>query len=401
MLKQKQIWLILALLLAALLTWQPNAVLADTLQSPNLASEDTVKLRVNNKSEGPLRIQLVGPKTYYLNAPLGASKHDVVPGTYTYGYLAYGLYTEGKLEILKDGVQLTIASQNVKVQIRNKTGVGLTLRLVGPQIKNISVPPGALKVDVWKGTYDYSYLAYGLYKEGTIEFQSNGALLELEKLTAKLNIDNKSGSQVVLNLAGTRYYNLTLKTGKNKVDVLKGKYTYSYLDHGVYESGEINIQDDQASLLLPNNIATLRIANKSGSDLQISLQGKIPYFLAAAAGNSRHVVRRGTYDYSYYACGKWQSGELKIDSNAYEFKIPSCNTATGGGVKVIIVNDTHGTITLHLTGPQEYWFYIGPGRETVEVVKGTYDYTVWGCGGASASGSKKINSKSEWRFWCQ
>ncbi len=397
----KQLWFILALALALLITWQPQVVLADPLQSVRAAEEGTVKLRVTNKSEGPLRIQLQGPKNYYLNAPIGVSKHDVVPGTYTYGYLAYGMYNEGKLEILKDGVQLTIASQNIKVQIKNNTGVALTLRLMGPQVKNISVPPGNMKVDVWKGNYQYSYLAYGLYKEGKIEFLKNNTLLELPKLTAKLNIDNKSGAQVILNMAGIRYYNLTLKTGKNKVEVLKGKYTYSYLDHGVYESGEINVQDEQASLYLPNNIAKMRIVNKSGADLRISLQGKTPYFLNANAGNSQHVIWKGTYKYNYYACGGWQSGEIKVENNTYEFKIASCNTATAGGVKVIIVNDTHGMVTLHMVGPQEYWFHFIPGRETIQVEKGTYQYTVWGCGGASASGTKKITSKSEWRFWCQ
>lgn len=397
----KRMWVVLALLLALLLTWQPQAVLADTQQSANAAEAGTVKFRVNNKSEGPLRITLQGPKNYYLTAPLGTSKHDVIPGTYTYGYLAYGMYNEGTLEIIKDGVQLTIASQNIKVQIKNSTGVALTLRLAGPQTKNISVPPGNTKVDVWKGSYEYSYTAYGLYKEGKIEFLKPNTLLELPKLTAKLNIDNKSGAQVVLNLAGTRYYNLTVNTGKFKTEVLKGKYTYSYLDHGVYESGEISIQDEQATLTLPNNIASLKVSNKSGADLQISLQGKSPYFLNARAGNSQHVIRRGTYEYSYYACGAWQSGEIKVDNNTYEFKIASCNTATAGGVKLIIINNTNGILTLHLVGPAEYWFHIAPGKETVTVVKGTYDYTVWGCGGSTGTGTKKLTSKSEWRFWCQ
>jgi hypothetical protein len=181
--------------------------------------------------------------------------------------------------------------------------------------------------------------------------------------------------------------------------VLKGKYKYSYWDHGVFESGEIDIQSEQGALTLPNMIATLRIANKSGADLRVSLQGKIPYYLSATAGTSRHVIRRGTYEYNYYACGKWQSGELEINKTAFEFQIPSCQKATSGGVKLVIINSTQGLITLHLTGPEEYWFRLYTGRETVQVVKGTYDYTVWGCGDID-SGTIKITSKSEWQFWC-
>ena len=332
---------------------------------------------------------------------MGISKYDVLPGTYTYSYTAYGRYTEGSLEILKNGVQLKISSQAVKVRINNKTGVAITLRLEGPQIKNISVPPGKLKIDVWKGSYTYSFSAYGLYKTGTIDFLSNRSDLVLEKLTANLKIDNRSGAQVILSLSGTRSYNLTVPTGKTKVEVLKGDYSYSYLDHGVSESGEITIQTEQATLTLPNQIATLKITNKSGADVLVSLQGNVPYSLSAAAGASKHEIRRGTYQYKYYACGKWQSGEIAVNKKTVELKIASCQAASSGGVKVVIVNDTHGVLTLHLSGPQDYWFYISPGKETVEVVKGTYDYTAWGCGGASMSGTRKINSKINWRFWCQ
>jgi hypothetical protein len=182
--------------------------------------------------------------------------------------------------------------------------------------------------------------------------------------------------------------------------VLKGKYTYSYLDHGVYETGEINVQSEQATLALPKKTAVLKISNKAGSDVQVSLQGKLPYFLSAAAGASKHEIRRGSYQYSYYACGKWQSGELQINKNTVEFKIAACQTAASGGVKVVIDNDTFGLLTLHLTGPQEYWFRVSPGTESVQVFKGTYNYSAWGCGGASISGKKKITSKVNWRFWC-
>ncbi len=396
----KLVWVVFALLLVLLLSLKPAAALASPEQITQAASEETVKFRIINKSEGPLRITLQGPRTYYLNTSVGTSKHDLLPGIYTYSYIAYGRYTEGSLDIKKDGMQIIIASQSVKVRINNKTGVALTLILQGPQFRNVTVPPGKTKIDVWKGSYGYSFIAYGLYKNGKVEFQSNGAELVLEKLTARLKIENKSGVQIRLSLVGTRPYNLTLPTGQTKIETLKGKYTYSYLDHGIYESGEINIQSEQATLTLPKNIAIVKIANKSGSDVMISLRGKLPYFLSATAGVTKHEIRRGNYQYSYYACGIWQSGELPINKNTIEFKINSCQTATSGGVKVVIANYTFGLLTLHLTGPQEYWFHISAGTETVQVVKGTYNYTAWGCGGASNSGTKKITSKVNWRFWC-
>jgi len=397
----KPIWVGFAILLVLILSLQPTAVLFGQEQNAYAASTETVKFKIINKSEEPLRVTLQGPRTYYLNATVGTNKYDLLPGTYTYSYIAYGTYTEGNLDITKDGIQLRIASQAVRVRINNKTGVPLTLRLQGPQSKNVTVEPGKTKIEVWKGSYDYSYTAFGLFKNGTAVFQSNGAELVLEKLTANLKIVNRSGAQVRLSLSGAKPYTFGVPTGQTKTEVIKGKYTYSYLDHGVYETGEINIQSEQASLTLPNQIATLKIANQSGADVQVSLQGKLPYFLSAAAGTSKHEIRRGSYQYKYYACGKWQSGDLQVNKNTVDLKIASCQSAASGEVKVVIVNDTSGLLRLHLTGPQEYWLSFSPGTETVFVAKGKYDYTAWGCGGASKSGTRNITSKLKWRFWCQ
>jgi hypothetical protein len=394
-------WFSLMLLLVPFLSIRPDAALASAEQNVNVDSEEIVKFKIINKSEAPLRIKLQGPKTYYLDAPVGTSKYDVLPGTYTYSYTAYGRFTEDNLDILKNGAQLIILSQAVKARINNKTGVPVALRLEGPQTKTISVLPGKTKFDIWKGSYNYSFSAYGLFKSGTVELLSNSAELVLEKLTTNLKIDNKSGAQVRLSLSGPRSYNLALPTGKTKVEVLKGEYSYSYLDHGVSESGEIPIQGEQANLTLPNQIAALKIDNKSGSDVMVSLQGNIPYALSAASGVSKHEIRRGTYKYKYYTCGEWQSGEVLVNQKSVLLKILSCQSASNGTVKVVIVNDTFGMLTLHLSGPQDYRFYISPGKETVEVVKGTYDYTAYGCGGASKTGTRKITTKFNWRFWCQ
>jgi len=73
---------------------------------------------------------------------------------------------------------------------------------------------------------------------------------------------------------------------------------------------------------------------------------------------------------------------------------------SGKTVKILIENDTGGTLTLNLSGPKSYNFTFGPGNHTINVVAGTYSYTAWGCGGASTSGTKKLNAGDEWRFYC-
>jgi hypothetical protein len=72
---------------------------------------------------------------------------------------------------------------------------------------------------------------------------------------------------------------------------------------------------------------------------------------------------------------------------------------TGKTIKVKIINDTGGTITLDLNGPASYSFTLGSGTHTIKVIKGTYNYAAWGCG-SSNYGSKKLNDGDEWRWYC-
>lgn len=73
---------------------------------------------------------------------------------------------------------------------------------------------------------------------------------------------------------------------------------------------------------------------------------------------------------------------------------------SGKTVKVRIVNDTGGTLTLSLNGPASYHFTFGPGTQNINVIQGTYNYTAWGCG-TSDSGSKKIKAGLEWSWFCK
>jgi uncharacterized protein YraI len=63
-----------------------------------------------------------------------------------------------------------------------------------------------------------------------------------------------------------------------------------------------------------------------------------------------------------------------------------------------ITNDTGGTVTLYLSGPANYSFTLGTGDNTVSVCPGTYNYTAYGCGGASETGT--MNASESHRFYC-
>lgn len=73
---------------------------------------------------------------------------------------------------------------------------------------------------------------------------------------------------------------------------------------------------------------------------------------------------------------------------------------SGPTVKIPIQNNTGGSLTLTLSGPAQYSFTLGPGKHTITVVKGTYNFTAYGCGGASDSGSRVLKSGIEWEWFC-
>jgi hypothetical protein len=73
---------------------------------------------------------------------------------------------------------------------------------------------------------------------------------------------------------------------------------------------------------------------------------------------------------------------------------PSCEV----NASIEITNDTGGQLTLYLNGPAKYTFYLGGGDTSLSVCSGSYNYTAYGCGGASDTGV--INSGESHRFYC-
>jgi hypothetical protein len=78
----------------------------------------------------------------------------------------------------------------------------------------------------------------------------------------------------------------------------------------------------------------------------------------------------------------------------YDTPVPACD-ATGS---VSIDNGTDGTVTIYLSGPANYTFYLGQGGNTVNVCPGSYSYTAYGCGGASDSGT--VSDGDSISFYC-
>jgi hypothetical protein len=140
--------------------------------------------------------------------------------------------------------------------------------------------------------------------------------------------------------------------------------------------------------------------NQTGSKITIVLQGPAYYTLELKTGANKVNLLPGLYQYSYTACGKPQKGTVTVNIGA-KLILPKCKTTAKGTVNIQIANNTHRYLTLNLTGPATYNFSLPAGKTTITVIKGTYTYRAWGCGGASKSGTKNLSRNGfVWTWFC-
>jgi hypothetical protein len=148
----------------------------------------------------------------------------------------------------------------------------------------------------------------------------------------------------------------------------------------------------------------LVVNNKTGESFNLVLKGPATYNWNLKPGKATFSVQPGKYKYTYKACGGTpKTGTVEVKKNNQTLVLAVCkqkNASAGGMVNIPIQNNTGGTVTLSLTGPATYRFTLATGRSTISVLKGTYTYTAWGCGGASASGTKNLKGKNLWTWFC-
>jgi hypothetical protein len=214
---------------------------------------------------------------------------------------------------------------------------------------------------------------------------------------------NKTGGSVRITLTGPATVYLTLNTGKTKYDLTPGIYNYSYFACGKTISGIFKVKSAGATLTLlkckwddptgnsASGKAQVQFENKTGASVRLTLIGPATVYLTLNTGKTRSELTPGTYSYSYSACGKTNTGTFKVKKSGDNLILPKCATGGKSGAegKIKIVNDTGGTITMYLVGPQNYTFYLAPGTTQLNVVKGKYNFTAYGCGGAVDTGILK------------
>jgi len=138
------------------------------------------------------------------------------------------------------------------------------------------------------------------------------------------------------------------------------------------------------------------VNNKTGAVLdRLVLSGAKAYtFYSVPMGKSTFEIVKGKYKIEYTACGARKAKKVTIQSN-YKFNTVSCPMA-----KINTINDTGGLLTLILTGPSQYRFTIPAGNMRINVIKGTYKFTIYGvCG--TTTGTMTAKGRMRWNFWCR
>lgn len=194
-----------------------------------------------------------------------------------------------------------------------------------------------------------------------------------------------------------------------------GDYVYTETPQDVYiaptatQEPEATPTAEEAWISVTKN-TNCRSGPSTGYPIEVTIpQGMEVLVLGRTSGSDYYYVQNPDNP----ASGCWVWGELVTITVNIEFlpiftpmplptipfiplaATPDCDK----NASIVIKNDTGGQVTLYLSGPYSYTFYVSPGTQTLTICSGSYSYTAYGCGGASRSGTASNGDEIE--FWCQ
>jgi hypothetical protein len=222
----------------------------------------------------------------------------------------------------------------------------------------------------------------------------------------KLIINNKTEEKLTITFKGDTTYKFNLNPNKNKVELMAGMYSYTFFACGIWQNGTVDITKNNQKIILPDcatatGMVKLTIKNKTGVKVTLTLRGPAYYqFQIKPNKTEKEYLRKGTYTYSYEACGGKTTGTIVVETGKEKLTLPKCQKTSSQVAKVTVKNNTGGYIRINLTGPASYYFYLKPGTTQIQVIKGKYQYTCYGCGGASKSGTVNLRNGFVWTWFC-
>lgn len=228
------------------------------------------------------------------------------------------------------------------------------------------------------------------------------------------NLTSQTFSMVFTGKGGIGNYTFTVKPGVNLVKLPAGKFTFRYTSCGKATSGDYTVATKENEKIMikacppgfdtgPATSTTssttyeVKINNQTGTEFKIVFTGASAYTFTIKPGVNIIKLPLGKFKYKYTACGDNTTGNYTVQKNNPKLEIKACKGA--GTTSIQFENRTGGSMSITLIGPTTYRLTIPTGKSTVQVIKGTYTYSVWSiCG--STGGTIKLTAAKFWDWWC-
>lgn len=212
-------------------------------------------------------------------------------------------------------------------------------------------------------------------------------------------VNNKNPYTIELTFVGLKVYQFDLAPGKTTIQLERGSYRHSYYGCGQLNFGDFTVKLRDNDLVIANcnqssgtsskpadDEGVFTIINRSTKPLSVSLVGQFNFVLDAQLGKTEHVVKRGTYQLSYYDCGKLNIETVKITKET-EYRIDNCTAPKEPTIdpraRVLFVkNQTYTSFPIYLIGldtNKDYEFTLAAGSNKLYVLPGTYRYSYYAC----------------------
>ena len=246
-------------------------VIAMSLGVAQPAFAATVDLNVHNNTEETVKIVLTGPKNYSFDVVPGKILKTVEEGKYKYSYGACGEKLSGEITVEDDNQWLVVEPCSA-VGLFAKFVVdshldSVTLKLTGPASYDLAATLGSNKfISLQVGDYAYSYDACGGTWTGTLNIPKNGtgritiysceqasfrnAMANVDESPSNLRIGSHYAFPVRMNFFGNVNYSFEIVPGLNRLNVLRGQYTFSYVAYGQTRTGSVNVTEAGVSFII-------------------------------------------------------------------------------------------------------------------------------------------------------
>ncbi len=230
--------------------------------------------------------------------------------------------------------------------------------------------------------------------------------------TYEFTVNNRTSKTLEVTLLGAQNYIISAPSlVKTRLDVKPGIYQYSFYACGKLNIGTVNMNKDRELKITlctgstntsgeggtSAELVNIVLNNKTYKTLTVALVGIENYSFDLIPGKTFATVYKGTYQMSYYDCGKLNISTVKITKDDFQAKIYNCGEVTDAGssggtveansptpglndVRLFVKNDTYSSFDILFLSDLVYTYHVLPGKNKIDIQLGDYQYSYYACG---------------------